>query len=109
MWVQTDISTSVLGKGDYAGGMTNNMMLAADMKTGEIRRFLTGPKGCELTGVISTPDLRTMFVNIQHPGEPDSERSDPAAPTKVSTWPDNARPRSATVVITKIDGGIIGT
>ena len=109
LWVQTDISTSVLGKGDYAGGMSNNMMLAADMATGEIRRFLTGPKGCELTGVITTPDLRTMFVNIQHPGEPDSERSDPAAPMKVSTWPDNARPRSATVVITKIDGGIIGT
>ena len=109
MWIQTDISTSALGKGDYAGGMSNNMMLAADMTTGEIRRFLTAPKGSEVTGVITTPDLRTMFINIQHPGEPDSERSDPAAPTRVSTWPDNARPRSATVVITKIDGGIIGT
>jgi secreted PhoX family phosphatase len=50
-----------------------------------------------------------MFVNIQHPGESPSERGDPDAPTKISAWPDNARPRSATLVITKADGGLIGT
>jgi hypothetical protein len=87
-------------------------MLAADTQTGEIRRFLTGPRGCEITGVTSTPDLRTMFVNIQHPGESPSERSDPAAPKAISTWPEGAqggRPRSATVVIRRKDGGVIGT
>ena len=62
-------------------------MLAADPATGEIRRFLTGPRGCEVTGVVTTPDGRTMFVNIQHPGETPSERSDPANPTAVSAWP----------------------
>ena len=108
MWIQTDISTSVLGKGDYAT-TPNNGMYAADISTGEVRRFLVGPRGCELTGMICTPDMKTMFVNIQHPGEPDSERSNPAEVTKVSTWPDNARPRSATVAITKLDGGVIGT
>jgi secreted PhoX family phosphatase len=108
LWIQTDVSTSTLNRGDYAR-IGNNMMLAADPSTGEIRRFLTGPNGCEITGVIATPDLRTMFVNIQHPGEPGSERSDPDRPTAVSTWPDGARPRSATIVIHKNDGGIIGT
>jgi hypothetical protein len=62
-----------------------------------------------VTGVVCTPDLKTMFVNIQHPGESPSERGDPDAPTKISAWPDNARPRSATLVITKADGGLIGT
>ena len=108
MWIQTDISTSALGKGDYAT-TPNNGMYAADITTGEVRRFLVGPRGCELTGVICTPDMKTMFVNIQHPGEPDSERSNPLEVTKVSSWPDNARPRSATLVITKLDGGVIGT
>ena len=108
LWVQTDISTSVLGKGDYQG-MSNNMMLAADVATGEMRRFLVGPRGCEITGCIATPDLRTMFINIQHPGETASERSNPDAPSIISSWPDQARPRSATVVITKLDGGVIGT
>jgi secreted PhoX family phosphatase len=88
------------------------MMLAADIKTREIRRFLTGPKGCEITGVITTPDARTMFINIQHPGEPSNERRDPKHPKAVSAWPEGeagGRPRSATVLIRKRDGGVIGT
>ena len=107
LWIQTDMSTSAMGKGDLVR-LGNNAMLAADVGTGEIRRFLTGPAGCEITGVTCTPDLRTLFVNIQHPGESASERSDPAEPMKVSKWPDGARPRSATVVIRRIDGGVIG-
>ena len=111
LWIQTDMSSSVMGKGEMAG-MGNNQMLACDPATGEIRRFLTGPVGCEITGCTFTPDGRTMFINIQHPGESPSERSDAATPTRYSTWPEGpgaARPRSATVVIRKRDGGLIGT
>ncbi len=113
IWIQTDISTSTLGAGPYAN-ISNNMMLAADPVTKEARRFLVGPKGCEVTGVCTTPDQRTMFVDIQHPGEPANETNDPANPQAISNWPDflpigQGRPRSATVVITKDDGGIIGT
>ncbi len=111
LWIQTDMSTSAMGKGDLVN-MGNNVMLAADTQTGEIRRFLSGPAGCEVTGVTSTPDLKTLFVNIQHPGESPSERSDPTKPQAISTWPDGpagGRPRSATVVIRRKDGGIVGT
>jgi secreted PhoX family phosphatase len=62
--------------------------------------------------VTETADGTTLFVNIQHPGVTASERSDPSAPTAVSSWPDGAaggRPRSATVVIRKADGGVIGS
>jgi hypothetical protein len=82
------------------------------VRTGEVRRFLVGPAGCEITGATGTPDGKTMFVNIQHPGEPASELSDPKNPQAVSSWPDNkagSRPRSATVVIRKADGGVIGS
>src|SRR5262245_59410910 len=109
LWIQTDVSTSTLLKGDYAA-MGNNQMLAADPETREVRRFLTGPNGCELTGVTATPHGRSMLVNIQHPGEPASERSDPKNPTAISVWPDGVgRPRSATVVIRRRDGGVIGS
>jgi uncharacterized protein len=111
LWIQTDMSTSAMGKGDLAN-LGNNVMLAADVNTGEVRRFLVGPAGCEVTGVTGTPDGRTMFVNIQHPGESPTERSDPDQPRRFSNWPDfrpNGRPRSATVVIRKADGGVIGT
>jgi secreted PhoX family phosphatase len=111
MWIQTDMSTSNMGKGDLKN-FGNNMMLAADVQTGEVRRFLVGPAGCEITGVTETPDGRTMFLNVQHPGEPSNERTNPANPTAISNWPDKkatGRPRSATVVVRKLDGGIIGT
>lgn len=111
MWIQTDAHATNMYKGEYAG-LGSNMMLAADPRTGEIRRFLVGPYNCEVTGVVCTPDMRTMFVNIQHPGESPTDRSDPKDPTKYSTWPSGqpgVRPRSATVIIRKDDGGIIGS
>ena len=108
LWIQTDMSTSAMGRGELAT-LGNNAMLAADPTTGEVRRFLVGPIGCEITGATGTPDGRTMFINIQHPGETASERSDPNDPTKYSKWPFGGRPRSATVVIRRQDGGLIGT
>ena len=111
LWIQCDMSTSAMGKGDLKN-FGNNMMLAADTKTGDVRRFLVGPAGCEITGATSTPDGKTMFINIQHPGEPANETSDPKNPRAISNWPEkkaNGRPRSATVVIRKVDGGIVGT
>ena len=61
----------------------------------QLKRFFVGPAGCEVTGVQMTPDYRTMFVNVQHPG---------------GSWPANdgvSRPRSSTVVIRREDGGEI--
>jgi secreted PhoX family phosphatase len=80
-----------------------------------LKRFLVGPRGCEITGLCETPDGRAVFVNIQHPGE-NTAQADLGDPAKyTSQWPGNAgygagrRPRSATVVITKNDGGRIGS
>lgn len=82
-----------------------------------LRRFLVGPVDCEITGLTETPDGRALFVNIQHPGENISSE-DIGSPARYSShWPgnagygaggDRARPRSATIVITRDDGGLIG-
>jgi secreted PhoX family phosphatase len=111
LWIQTDVSGNTVDSGDYAG-FGNNQMLAADPHTRETRRFLVGPKVCEVTGVFMTPDRKTMFCGIQHPGEAPIGVNDPANPKQFSSWPDGdqgQRPRSATIVITKDDGGEIGT
>ncbi len=111
LWIQTDMSTSAMHKGALQN-LANNMMLVADPQTGQTKRFMTGPSGCELTGISFTPDQRTVFVNIQHPGETASERSDPDKPLANSKWPDGAkagRPRSATLAIRRKDGGVVGT
>ncbi|ATZ66346.1 PhoX family protein [Acinetobacter haemolyticus] len=125
LWIQTD-------DGAYTD-VTNCMMLAAlpgqvsdgnkattsngtetivgaKVNDENLRRFLTGPKECEITGVTMTPDYKAIFINVQHPGE-DSKTYD--APTShwpaTQTNPNNttSRPRSATVVITRKDGGAI--
>jgi uncharacterized protein len=111
LWIQTDAHAAQMYKGELKN-IGNNQLLACDVRSGETRRFLTGPTNCEITGCAFTPDGRTMFTNIQHPGESPSDRSDPAEPSKFSNWPDykpGGRPRSATVVIRKKDGGVIGT
>jgi secreted PhoX family phosphatase len=121
LWIQTDVSSDEMHRGEMKR-FGNNQMLACDPATGEVRRFLVGPVGCETTGIALTPDGRTLFVNIQHPGEPLTPRADnleipslhrdPAQPRRYSNWPDfrpDGRPRSATVAIRKLDGGPIGT
>jgi len=111
LWIQTDMGPAAMHQGELKN-VGNNQMLACDVATGQTRRFLTGPTNCEITGVTWTPDGTTMFLNVQHPGETPSERSDPAEPNKYSNWPDyrpGGRPRSATVVVRKKDGGVIGT
>ncbi|CAM8655906.1 PhoX Predicted phosphatase [Comamonadaceae bacterium] len=83
-----------------------------------LRRFLVGPVDCEITGCCETPDGKALFVNIQHPGETITKANVSDASQYLSHWPGNAgygagganaRPRSATIVITKNDGGLIGT
>jgi len=115
LWIQTDVSGSSINPENRAASYAafgNNQMLCADIETKETKRFLVGPNVSEITGVFVTPDERTMFVGIQHPGEAPSGENDPANPKRYSSWPDGingGRPRSALVVITKDDGGVIGS
>jgi secreted PhoX family phosphatase len=90
--------------------MTTPIGKAADAAS--LRRFLVGPIDCEITGLTESPDGRALFVNIQHPGETTDGKdfSIDKPDSYLSHWPDggNARPRSATIVITRKDGGPIG-
>ena len=94
------------------GSTRSQTTLVGALPGTQLRRFLVGPKECEVTGIDSTPDGRTVFVNIQHPGE-DTTTGFPN--TFPSNWPASqtnagavSRPRSATIVITKNDGGVVG-
>ncbi len=87
--------------------------LGAALGDAKLRRFLVGPKGAEITGMAESADGRAVFVNIQHPGE-DTPALGTGAFAFQSQWPGNrgygpaGRPRSATIVITRTDGGVIG-
>ena len=99
---------------NYGGGNTVNTRMGKKPTATTLKRFYVGPFDCEVTGLCETPDGKTMFVNIQHPGE-DTLAANLADPTRyTSQWPSNEgygagkRPRSATVVITKNDNGMVG-
>lgn len=97
LWIQTDGNYS--NKGDFAG-QGNNQMLCGDPITGEVHRFLTGPIACEITGLTFSPDYKTMFIGVQHPGEDNAPSHFPAG--------GNSKPRSTVMMITREDGGVIG-
>lgn len=91
--------------------------IGAALGEAKLRRFLVGPLGCEVTGITETPDGRAIFVNIQHPGERTPAIGANPDFAFQSTWPAESasaaygpgrRPRSATIVIRRTDGGVIG-
>jgi hypothetical protein len=95
-----------------ASGATKSVQtfVGAAPGTAKLKRFLVGPNQCEITGITESPDGKALFVNIQHPGE-DMPIADIGDPTRYpSHWPDGGltRPRSATIVIQRDDGGVVG-
>ena len=93
---------------------TQDTFIGATLGEARLRRFLVAPKGAEVTGITETEDGKTLFVNIQHPGEDTLALGGSAQFNAQSLWPANqgygaaGRPRSATIVITRNDGGLIG-
>jgi hypothetical protein len=72
LWVVTDISSSRLNKDNEYAYHANNAMFMVPTKgpnAGVAFRFANGPVEAELTGPYFTPDERTLFINVQHPGE----------------------------------------
>ena len=109
LWISTDASDQI-GEPDWIG-LGNDMLLAMDTRSGEVKRFLLAPDGSEVCGTVLTPDGESLFVNIQHPGT-----EQPRVPNEIETmtWPDmipvdqGGIVRACTVVITRKDGGKIG-
>ncbi len=102
IWITTD------GQEDLAN--FNDSLYAAQVSgpgRGATRCFFVGPSGAEITGPAFTPDGRTLFLAVQHPGADDGSSFE-----KPSTrWPDfqdGVPPRSAVLAITRKDGGEIG-
>ena len=90
LWIQTDGNDD--NEDDFEG-QGNNQMLAGDPVTGEIRRFLTGPNGAEVTGLTWSADRRTMFVGIQHPASPFPDGDGTLARSSiVAVWRDDGAP-----------------
>lgn len=68
---------------------------------GRLRQIASGPVGCELAGCEFTPDGRTLFLSVQHPGEGGT------IDAPISHWPDGGDlpARASLVALSREDGG----
>lgn len=113
VWITTDGMASVFP--------CNDVVLVAGTEPGiipEVRRFMVGPVGAEITGPTFSPDERTFLAAVQHPGASDTSGVDYGATRwseksarPASSFPDGSDtwPRSAVVYVRRNDGGRIGS
>jgi len=103
LWMVTDISSSRHNKGIYQFQANNGLFFfrTEGPYAGIAYQFASGPVHCELTGPAWTPDGKTLFLSIQHPGE-----ESPSLEELSSHWPNGGTeiPRPATVAITGFPG-----
>jgi uncharacterized protein len=100
LWVINDFSSDKVNAGIYTTFKNNGAFVMPSgidggVSGGDVFQFASGPVQAELTGPAFTPDGRTLFLAVQHPGE---ESETPDNPT--STWPGGDEPKSALVGIT---------
>lgn len=110
LWVATDGNNSArTGRADGIWAVETEGPMRATSKL-----FFHVPSGAEMCGPCFTPDMETLFVSVQHPGE--SEDDDPLARPATyeapsTRWPDfdaKRPPRPSVVAITRKGGGKIG-
>lgn len=107
LWLTCDISESKIGKGPYSDFGNNGLYLIPmnGPQAGKVIQMGHAPIDAEFTGLRFTPDGRTLFVSVQHPGSQTRRADEPT-----SVWPDGPRsdanpsasglPKSAVIAIT---------
>ncbi len=108
LWVATDGAMRTTG---YHDGF---FVVPVEGGTrGHLRQFLSVPTDAEACGPELTPDGKTIFCNVQHPGDSGSISGTKGGtpPLPGSDWPDRngLPPRPSLVAVTKNDGGKIGS
>lgn len=71
---------------------------------GQVKRLVNGVPGGEIASLVLSPDSRTLFLSIQHPGEGGTVSD------SLSHWPDggNLVARPTVIAVRRQDGGLIG-
>lgn len=96
LWFTTDMSGEAIGKGPYEGLGNNGLyvFIRSGAHQGKVIRVASAPVDAELTGPCFSPDYKTLFLSVQHPGEW-SESLDKLR----SNWPDGGVPKPAVVTL----------
>jgi secreted PhoX family phosphatase len=71
LWFTSDISGSKMNKTNYIPYKNNGLFMVprSGKQEGKVIQILSGPTDSELTGPFFSPDGKTLFLSVQHPGE----------------------------------------
>ncbi|HXH29904.1 MAG TPA: alkaline phosphatase PhoX [Bacteriovoracaceae bacterium] len=96
LWFTSDISGAEIEKGPYKGFGNNSLyvFLRTGTHRGKVIRVASGPTDSELTGPCFSPDFKTLFLCVQHPGE-----ESPSAKNPTSVWPDGDKPKPSVITL----------
>lgn len=98
LWVTSDMSERLIGGFPYEGFGNNGLFYipTSGEDKGVVYQIASAPKDAEFTGPCFSPDFKTLFLSVQHPGNSSNEEIG-----YTSTWPDGKDkvPRSAVLTI----------
>ncbi len=96
LWFTSDVSGDNINKGPYSGFGNNSLFvfLRSGSKAGEVIRVANAPADAEFTGPCFSPDYKTLFLSVQHPGELSMSLD-----KLTSNWPDGGIPKPSVITL----------
>ena len=97
LWITTDISGWSMNKAEYKEFKNNGLfvVLRNGPQAGIPIQVASAPRDAEFTGPVFSPDHKTLFLSVQHPGELTQNLSNPT-----SHWPHGGKSLPLSSVIT---------
>ena len=96
LWICNDISGRAVGTDEYKSFGNNGIFVIPTQgkNAGKLIQIASAPIDAEFTGLCFSPDYKTLFVSVQHPGELSKNISKPT-----SSWPTGSLPKPTVVQI----------
>jgi secreted PhoX family phosphatase len=96
LWVTPDISGYEMHKHHYKNFGNNGLFVIqrSGPQAGKPIQIASAPKDAEFTGPVFSPDHKTLFLSVQHPGELTVNLEKPT-----SSWPTGHMPKSAVITL----------
>lgn len=96
LWFTTDMAGGEMNHGPYEGFGNNSLFvfIRSGKSQGKVIRVASAPVDAEFTGPCFSPDYKTLFLSVQHPGE-----TSPSVDKLTSHWPDGGIPKSSVITL----------
>ena len=104
LYLTCDISGSKIGKAPYKKFGNNGLYVipASGNNAGKAIQIASAPNDAELTGLCFSPDEKSLFLSVQHPGELTKDLSRPT-----SNWPSSKKEDTPKPSVVELRGPLL--